>query len=210
MVARFLSLLFLLAIFGNSGWAEGQPLKVYLLVGQSNMQGHAQVRTFEHLALEPESKAILDEMTQATGSPTVCDQVWISSIGHDGGEEERHGKLTAGFGAAGGEPKIGPEFTFGIYAQKFAKQPILIIKTAWGGKSLNTDFRSPSAGPYEFNSSQLEQLRKREKDIEKVTSDKIAATGKYYRLMVAHVKNCLLYTSPSPRDLSTSRMPSSA
>ena len=25
-----------------------------------------------------------------------------------------------------------------------------------------------------------------------------------------HVKTCLLYTSPSPRDLSTSRMPSSA
>ena len=26
----------------------------------------------------------------------------------------------------------------------------------------------------------------------------------------AHTSNCLLYTSPSPRDLSTSRMPSSA
>ena len=26
----------------------------------------------------------------------------------------------------------------------------------------------------------------------------------------AHICNCLLYTSPSPRDLSTSRMPSSA
>ena len=26
----------------------------------------------------------------------------------------------------------------------------------------------------------------------------------------AYIKNCLLYTSPSPRDLSTSRMPSSA
>ena len=28
--------------------------------------------------------------------------------------------------------------------------------------------------------------------------------------MTAGVKRCLLYTSPSPRDLSTSRMPSSA
>ena len=28
--------------------------------------------------------------------------------------------------------------------------------------------------------------------------------------LVAYVKACLLYTSPSPRDLSTSRMPSSA
>ena len=28
--------------------------------------------------------------------------------------------------------------------------------------------------------------------------------------LIAQVKSCLLYTSPSPRDLSTSRMPSSA
>ena len=29
-------------------------------------------------------------------------------------------------------------------------------------------------------------------------------------LHIGHAKSCLLYTSPSPRDLSTSRMPSSA
>ena len=29
-------------------------------------------------------------------------------------------------------------------------------------------------------------------------------------VLVAHYYTCLLYTSPSPRDLSTSRMPSSA
>ena len=28
--------------------------------------------------------------------------------------------------------------------------------------------------------------------------------------LIAYIKSCLLYTSPSPRDLSTSRMPSSA
>ena len=31
-----------------------------------------------------------------------------------------------------------------------------------------------------------------------------------YLVNARHVRNCLLYTSPSPRDLSTSRMPSSA
>ena len=30
------------------------------------------------------------------------------------------------------------------------------------------------------------------------------------RPVASHLSNCLLYTSPSPRDLSTSRMPSSA
>ena len=31
-----------------------------------------------------------------------------------------------------------------------------------------------------------------------------------FRINFSHNTNCLLYTSPSPRDLSTSRMPSSA
>ena len=36
--------------------------------------------------------------------------------------------------------------------------------------------------------------------------------GQFYDLLqnAASYKDCLLYTSPSPRDLSTSRMPSSA
>ena len=34
--------------------------------------------------------------------------------------------------------------------------------------------------------------------------------GHYYTSMMEHTPGCLLYTSPSPRDLSTSRMPSSA
>ena len=54
-------------------------------------------------------------------------------------------KLTAGYGSrrnpAEAGDKIGPEFTFGIYMQKTLKEPILIIKTAWGGKSIHTDFR---------------------------------------------------------------------
>eukprot|EP00829_Urostomides_striatus_P001176 TRINITY_DN11389_c0_g1_i1.p2 TRINITY_DN11389_c0_g1~~TRINITY_DN11389_c0_g1_i1.p2 ORF type:complete len:109 (+),score=41.26 TRINITY_DN11389_c0_g1_i1:30-329(+) len=35
-----------------------------------------------------------------------------------------------------------------------------------------------------------------------------AVSNKY--LMLTHTQPCLLYTSPSPRDLSTTRMPSSA
>ena len=171
--------------------AAEKPLKVYILVGQSNMQGHAQVRTFEHIGMDPKTAPILDELLNADGSPRSCEQVWISSIGHDGGETERHGQLIAGYGAAGREPKIGPEYTFGIYMQKFVKEPILIIKTAWGGKSLNTDFRPPSAGPYEFDEQQLQNLKKQGKDIEKVKAERAKATGRYYGLMVNHVRNVL-------------------
>ena len=35
-------------------------------------------------------------------------------------------------------------------------------------------------------------------------------SGFQYEFTFEQSKNCLLYTSPSPRDLSTSRMPSSA
>jgi hypothetical protein len=172
--------------------AAEKPLKVYILVGQSNMQGHAQVRTFEHLAMSPRSAEMLKDLQSADGTPRVCEHVWISSIGNDGTENEKHGQLTVGYGAAGGsEPKIGPELTFGIHMQKLAGQPILLIKTAWGGKSINTDFRPPSAGPYEFNEQQLENFRKQNVDIEAARQQKAEATGHYYRLMLAHVRKVL-------------------
>ena len=43
-----------------------------------------------------------------------------------------------------------------------------------------------------------------------VTEDSIKTQGASIHLVFANGMGCLLYTSPSPRDLSTSRMPSSA
>ncbi len=166
-----------------------KPLKVFILAGQSNMQGHAHVRTFDVIGMDPKTAPILKEMLAADGTPRVCQQVWISSIGC--AEEEQVGKLTAGFGAKARGPKIGPEFSFGIYMQKLLDEPILIIKTAWGGKSLHTDFRPPSAEPYQFNETQLEVFKRQGKDIEAIKADKAKATGHYYRLMNEHVQRVL-------------------
>lgn len=180
-----------LVVHCASNVVEAGPLKVYILAGQSNMQGHAKVSTFEHLGMDERTKSILKEMVDEHEKPKTCEQVWISSIGHDGTETERHGKLTADYGAAGRGPKIGPEYTFGIYAQKLVDEPILIIKTAWGGKSINTDFRPPSAGPYVFNEQQIENITKQGKDLTAIKAAKEAATGRYYRLMLQHVKKVL-------------------
>lgn len=166
-----------------------QPLQVFLLAGQSNMQGHAQVRTFEHIGMDPATKPMLDEMLNADGSPRVLDRVWISSVGC--ADNEQTGKLTTGFGASQNGPKIGPEYTFGITIEKYVQGTILLIKTSWGGKSLNTDFRSPSAGPYEFNETQLANFRKQGKDIEAMRAEKQMATGVNYRLMIEHVRHVL-------------------
>jgi len=166
-----------------------KPLKVFILAGQSNMQGQAHIRTFDAMQLNPQAAPILKDIRNADGTPRVCKHVWISSIGS--ADEEQTGRLTAGFGAKARGPKIGPEFAFGIYMEKMLDQPILIIKTAWGGKSLNTDFRPPSAGPYEFNENQLAAFKKQNKDLDKIKADKAKATGRYYHLMIDHVKKVL-------------------
>ena len=169
--------------------ATAKPLKVFILAGQSNMEGHAQVRTFDYLARDARTVPILNEMRNVDGTPRVCENVWISYLTGDG--DEYNGKLTVGYGAKGREPKIGPEFTFGIYTQKLLDEPILLIKTAWGGKSLHTDFRPPSAGPYEFNEAQLARFKQQNRSIEEAKAEKARVTGHYYRLMAEHVKKVL-------------------
>ncbi len=182
-------LLFVLLLSLAPVTLHAKPLQIYILAGQSNMQGHAHVRTIEHIGMDPVTKPLLAEMQNADGSYRVLDRVWISSIGS--ADTEQIGKLTTGFGASQNGPKIGPEYTFGITMEKSLDGRILLIKTAWGGKSLNTDFRSPSAGPYVFNESQLENFKKQNKDIAAIQAEKKKATGVYYHLMVDHVKHVL-------------------
>lgn len=175
----------------TSGAAKsGKRLKVFILAGQSNMQGHAKISTIEHIGMDPATKPMLAEMQNADGTPRICERVWISSIGCAGDDTtEQKGKLTAGFGAT--TEKIGPEFMFGITMEKSTGAPILLIKTSWGGKSLNTDFRPPSAGPYVFNETQLANFQKQGKDLAAMKAEKEKQTGVYYRQMIAHVKTVL-------------------
>ena len=49
-------------IFGTCAAAEQKPLSVFILAGQSNMQGHANIRTFEHIGMDPTTAPILHEM----------------------------------------------------------------------------------------------------------------------------------------------------
>lgn len=184
---RFLlTLLLFIAASAGSSAEERRPLQVYLLVGQSNMQGHAHVRTFPHIGMDPKTAPLLDQIQNAEGKPRVCEDVWISYLSAGG---VKQGRLTAGFGAS--DEKIGPELTFGIRMHEIVGEPILIIKTAWGGKSLNTDFRPPSAGPYRFNETQLEAFQKQGKNLDEIKAAKAEATGKYYRMMLDHVKSVL-------------------
>ncbi len=157
-------------VSGQPGMAATKkPLKIFILSGQSNMQGHAMVETFEGVGDDPETKAMYEAMTGSDGKPTVSGDVYINYLTEVGGRESPtpkvvSGPLAAGYGAPGRGVKIGPEFTFGLYMHEYLDEPILIIKTAWGGKSLHTDFRPPSAGPYVWtDESKVDEKKKREK-----------------------------------------------
>ena len=157
--------------------AGAKPLKVFILAGQSNMEGHAQTMTFPVVAKSPETADLYKEMAGADGKPVVCDDVWISyAYGDFSGNPvgRKSGKLTTGFGSQHhvGTGKIGPEFTFGITMHKQLNEPVLLIKNAWGGKSLMVDFRPPSGGA-------LTDEKNKDK------------AGKYYGLMMDHVKEVL-------------------
>jgi alpha-galactosidase len=153
------------------------------------MQGQAQIRTFDVIGLDPQTAPMLEEMVDANGDPRVLENVWIYSIGAS--NKEKSGPLTVGYGAENRGPKIGPEFTFGIHMSKLLDEPILIIKTAWGGKSLHTDFRPPSAGPFTFTDEQLSKFEAQGKNIDSLRQRKIKESGRYYRLMMEHVKTVL-------------------
>lgn len=205
----FLTLLALaLCLPPTKALAQGKPLRVFILAGQSNMEGHAAISTFDYIGKDPLTAPILQEMRNPDGTPRVCDHVWMSYLTgpYDGSANgEGLGKLTTGFGARGDQPtkdggKIGPEFTFGIYMEKRLNQPILIIKTAWGGRSLNTEFRPPSAGPYKLPKETQELWDKHPQgahgipkleDRKKWQEQKDAASGVFYRMMIDHVKKVL-------------------
>lgn len=165
------------------------PLKVFILAGQSNMQGHAHVRTIPSMKLDPRLVPLHDAMIGPDGTPITCERVWISSIGC--APEEQVGKLSAGFGAGDRREKIGPEFSFGLTVARLLDEPVLLIKTSWGGKSLHTDFRPSSAGRYEFSEQELAGFKKRGIDLEVARAEKDAATGVNYRLMIEHVRKVL-------------------
>ena len=194
--------LFAILLFLSSAvTAQSKPLKVFILAGQSNMEGHARIETFDYIGDDPATAPLLERMRGADGQPRVCDHVWISYFTGNGEENgEGFGKLTAGYGSRSkpneDDGKIGPEFTFGLNLDEKLKEPVLIIKTAWGGKSLHTDFRPPSAGPYLLNDWQKENYPKQTghgipQDFEKWKIDKIKETGVYYRLMIEHVQRVL-------------------
>jgi hypothetical protein len=131
------------------------PVKVFILAGQSNMEGQAVADldgkdynegkgTLAFLLRDPAKAPLLAHLRDAEGRWTVRLDVWVSYQIENG--PRKTGPLTLGFTSYGGRHHFGPELAFGHVAGDRLPNQVLLIKTAWGGKSLYKDFRPPSSG----------------------------------------------------------------
>lgn len=81
-------------------------------------------------------------MLQTDGEWSVLENVYLHFENGQGTLIKDHVSI-----AQGANPDlIGPELMFAHQLDEYYAEPILIIKTAWGGLSLAEDFRPPSAG----------------------------------------------------------------
>jgi|TARA_B100001093_G_scaffold159350_3_gene151823 alpha-galactosidase len=166
---------------------SGESIKVFVLAGQSNMEGKGLP---EHLVTYKNDPLIVDsyEVLRTGQDWAVRDDVWITYPSKTQGA--KHGPLTVGYGTKG-ETSIGPEFGFGHAVGEALKSPVLIIKVAWGGKSIAVDFRPPSAG---LPKQEIidEMLAKAQRKNPKTTVEEIKARhGHYYRELLRHIEESL-------------------
>ena len=148
-----------------AGLLAQQPaktLRVFLLAGQSNMEGHGvadlddprdynggrgNLRTFLATAA---GRAEFADLAATDGRWPERDDVFVTYLTMHG--ERKVGPLSVGFGAYQGKHHLGPELGIGRVLGDRFDEPVLLVKTAWGGKSLAVDLRPPSAegdtGPF--------------------------------------------------------------
>ena len=134
---------------------SAKALQVYILAGQSNMEGQSVVDltgknynegrgTLVEVMARPANAERYAHLRAKDGSWVVRKDVWIRY------QREKQplliGELSVGYAVYGDKHHFGPELQFGHVVGEASRDQVLLIKTAWGGKSLFRDFRPPSAG----------------------------------------------------------------
>lgn len=165
------SIVLLCACLASASAQQQTQLKVFLLAGQSNMEGHAEAATknatghylngtLAYQLSDPRTSALFAPLWDATTNNwTVLPdaKVWFNENAVQQGvngsvipstpADASFGSLTVGYGCGADPNLIGPElgFGFGMSSALPAGEKFLIMKTAWGGKSLAGDFRPPTS-----------------------------------------------------------------
>lgn len=118
---------------------QQMPIKVFILAGQSNMVGEGSIDHLDLLMQEAGHTEFKDALWNGS-TYKVRDDVFMKYDNH-------HGPLTVGRNTGyAGRNAFGPELMFGWTLGDEFSGKILLIKTAWGGKSLAVDFRPPASG----------------------------------------------------------------
>ncbi|MEQ8764023.1 MAG: sialate O-acetylesterase [Planctomycetota bacterium] len=165
--------------------SDENVVHVFVLAGQSNMEGKAKLSLLEHQIRSEATKARFAHLHE-DGEWVERDDVFISFL-------DRRGKLKVGFGSPN---CIGPELEFGSVVGDHYDEPVLIIKTAWGGKSLGRDFRPPSAGLPDKEALAAilaktnEENAKRQRPLVRL-EDVQESYGHFYRLMIENIRTNL-------------------
>ena len=168
---------------------EPKTVKVFILAGQSNMEGKAPNSLFDHQATDAKTKDLFAHLRK-DDQWIIREDVFIKFL-------ERKGKLTLGYGSP---DRTGPELEFGHIVGDHFDEPVVLIKAAWGGHSLVKQFRPPSAGlpSEEILRKELAQAQERvtkeneknQKEMPLPTMDDIKASyGSSYRNILAEVKD---------------------
>ena len=155
----------------------GKKVKVFILAGQSNMEGHGQVRSLNHLGKHPQYGYLLEKLKNIDGSWKIRKDVTIAWQA----KEKKSGPLTIGWGSQ--DHEIGPELMFGTIMGDKYDEPVLLIKTAWGGKDVFCDFRSPTAGKLTEDEALLLERERSENNNREI--------GYYYHKLVSEIKEHL-------------------
>lgn len=132
-----------------------RPVKVFILAGQSNMEGQAVADldgkdyndgkgTLNALLQDSAKARQVKHLKNSKGEWAVREDVWVRYQREDA--PLLAGPLTMGFSVYGDTHHFGPELQFGHVVGNHFSNQVLLIKTAWGGKSLYRDFRPPGSG----------------------------------------------------------------
>jgi hypothetical protein len=137
LMTAAVAVMVMVALLGpaNHARAGGDTVKVFVLAGQSNMEGKAKNTLLDHQATDPKTRDMFAHLRKGD-QWTVRDDVFIKFL-------KRTGPLTIGYGSP---DRTGSELEFGYMMGEHFDEPVILIKAAWGGHSLHKLFRSPSAG----------------------------------------------------------------
>ena len=114
------------------------PLRVYILAGQSNMLGKAKIAHLDELLADSNTAGDYQHIRK-DGKWVERQDVWVNFF-------NRRGNLNGSYGDWRPNIHFGPELGFGHRVGAELDDQVLIIKTAWGGRSLGRNFRPPSSG----------------------------------------------------------------